>query len=423
MAFTFTAQKLVYGGAALGHYEGRPVLVPRVLPGEQAEVEQLRVAKGVIRAQPLRILEASPERVEPPCPYFGRCGGCHYQHFSAERQVAAKVEILRETLRRIGKIAWDRPILTFSASPWSYRNQAQFKLRRAADGSVEIGFYEQESHRLLAIEACLILSPGLNAVLAELRKPEWSSRLADCREVELLADHHDRKVAVTLRADSPLEAAEGFAKDLLANLPGAVCVAVESGGQWRGFGAPALEYAVGEFRYRVSPGAFFQASRFLLPELVTAVTGAESGCLALDLFAGVGLFTLPLARKFAQVVGVEADVRAAADLMENASRHGFANVQSVAMSVHEFLRRFAQRQPELAVLDPPRTGVDVAALKLLCALRPQRIHYVSCGPPALARDLGYLVVHGYDIISVELFDFFPQTYHLESLVRLERRAS
>jgi 23S rRNA (uracil1939-C5)-methyltransferase len=178
---------------------------------------------------------------------------------------------------------------------------------------------------------------------------------------------------------------------------------------------------VGEFGYQISPRSFFQSSRFLLPELVTAVTDEVSGAVALDLYAGVGLFTLPLARSFKQVIGVEADTRAAADLAANARVHAIENIRPVAETVFDFLRRCAQAEPDLAVLDPPRAGAGINILKLLLALRPKRLHYVSCSPPTLARDLGFLVGRGYRLNSIELFDFFPQTYHIESLAKLSRK--
>ena len=205
LSFEFTARKLVYGGEALGHYQGRVVLVPRALPGERLEVEEALTAKGVIHARPLRILEAAPERVEPPCPYFGRCGGCQYQHLRPELQSAAKRETLRETLRRIGHIGtatWDAEIPVHAAHPWNYRNQAQLKVALQPDGKVRLGFFEAESHRLVPIDACLILSPRLNAILAELRRPDWSERLAGVApfsEIELLADDRDEEVRMTLR--------------------------------------------------------------------------------------------------------------------------------------------------------------------------------------------------------------------------------
>jgi 23S rRNA (uracil1939-C5)-methyltransferase len=427
--FEFSPQKLVYGGEALGYHEGRTVLVPRALPGERLGVEELRVAKGVVHVRPLRVLAAAPERAEPPCPYFGRCGGCHYQHLAVELQPVAKREILRETLRRIGKLVWEAEIPVHAAQPWGYRNQAQLKVASQPDGSVALGFFEAESHRLFPVGTCLILSPRLNAVLAELRRPEILPRLAGTDEIDLLADDRDEQVMITLRARFEFHESreiDTLAQDLLARLPGAASVAAESierGGELKVYGKPSLVYRVGDFGYNVSPESFFQASRFLIPQLVSAVArncaGNERG-LALDLYAGVGLLSLPLARSFAEVVAVEANRTAAADLAANARAHGLANLRAVNQSVFDFLRRFARGAPDLVVLDPPRAGLEASAIKLLAALRPRHITYVSCHPPTLARDLGYLAAHSFRLTAVELFDFFPQTFHIEALAKLVR---
>jgi 23S rRNA (uracil1939-C5)-methyltransferase len=421
--FELTARKLVYGGDALGHHQGRTVLVPRVLPGEQVEVEEHRTAKGVVHARPVRILTAAPARVEPPCPYFGRCGGCQYQHMAAEFQATSKREILRETLRRIGKIDWRGDIPVHTANPWNYRNQAEMKVRRLPDGSVAPGFFEAESHRLVSVDVCPILSPRLNSLLAELRGQEWLPRLAICQQIEMFADDRDECAAITLRGVTSSAEGGSLARDLLAHLSGVTGVAVECNGEFRTQGNPRLDYRVGEFRYGISAGSFFQASRFLLPDLVSAVVAEQSGGLALDLFAGVGLFTLPLASRFSSVIAVESDARAANDLTANARAHSYGHVRVVVQTAHDFLRRFAQREPELVVVDPPRAGVGAQPLKLLAALQPKRIYYVSCSPPTLARDLAYLAGHGYEPTGIDLFDFFPQTFHIEALARLDRRAA
>ncbi len=418
MSFEFSPHKLVYGGDALGHYQGRAVLVPRALPGERLEVELVRTAKGVVHARPLRILTAAHARVDAPCPYFGHCGGCHYQHLSPENQAAAKTEILRETLRRIGKIQWESEIPVHAGPPWNYRNQAQIKVAVQPDGKIALGFFEAESHRLSAIDACLILSPRLNAILGALRGAELSGRLAGCREIELFADDRDERVMMTLRGSFNSKDGEALAADCLAQLTGVACVATDAGGGSQVFGDQALQYQVGDFKYQVSPGSFFQASKFLLPEFVKSATEGEQGALALDLFAGVGLLTLPLARQIDEVVAVEAHPLAAADLAANAKVHAFQNVRAVAETAFDFLRRYARSSPDLVVLDPPRAGVGSDALKFIAALQPRRIHYASCHPPTLARDLGLLIARGYELKSIELFDFFPQTFHIECVAKL-----
>jgi len=437
--FEFSPVKLIYGGEALGFHAGHTVFAPRVLPGERVEVEEIRRQKGVIHARPLRILEPSPERIEPLCPYFGRCGGCQYQHLAHPTQVAAKAEILRETLRRLGKVKWDEAIPAHSGPAWNYRNQAQLKVGKPLDSAPTLGFFEAESNRLISIDACPILSPRLNALLAVLRAEPWISELANGREVELLADDRDEKVMLTLAGSWSAEEAETLAQKCLTELAGVSTVAFTQDAGVRVFGESYLSYRVGDFAYRIGPTAFFQSARFLLSDLVAAVVApgfspahaglkagstllrAEaSGAVAIDLYAGVGLFTLPLSNRFEQVMAVEVHPQATANLAANARAAPGRKIRAIAATTYDYLRRSAQMDADLVVLDPPRAGVGADTLNLLLALRPKRLHYVSCSPPTLARDLAFLLKHGYHLDSLELFDCFPHTYHIESLARLSR---
>ncbi len=421
MPFEICPQKLVYGGEALGHAEGRTVLVPRALPGERLEVETVRVAKGVVHARPLRILEAAPKRISPPCRYFGQCGGCHYQHLDIAHQLQWKSQIVRETLLRIGKITWDREIRIHQADPWNYRNQAQLKVAANTSGEVALGFFQGESHQLVPIEECMILSPRLNQVLVQLRKPHLLGRLRGCWEVDLYADDQDERVRISLYGSPEADEPGRLAEDLMMQVNAVVAVAFHERRDTRVFGQRDFIYRVGEFKFRISAGAFFQYSRYLLPELAAAATETAPGDLALDLYAGVGLFTLPLARRFRQVIGVESHPAAARDLKANAANHALEHVRAVGQPASDFLRRFAQIQPDLGVLDPPRCGAEKSTLKYLVDLQPRRVHYVACHPPTWARDLAYLLGRNYCLEGVEIFDCFPHTYHIECLARLVRQ--
>lgn len=457
--FELVTGKLAYGGASLGHHAGHPVLVPYALPGERVQVETARVAKGMIHTRLTQVLEPSPERAVAPCPYFGRCGGCHYQHLEAARQREVKRDILRETLRRVGHIDWQGEIATHAAEPWHYRNQVRLKIGRSNAASAEatratagtrIGFFAADSHLLVPIDHCPISSPRLNAVIQELARAEWLTRVEGWTEIELRADDRDEKVVLTFRgavAAPVKQAMEHLANECRSELPGVVGVGFDSAGAteaprqnrdrraspirrrrhrasaMRVFGDATLTYRVGEFDYRVSPGSFFQASRLLLPEFVSTVTadlGAGPRALAIDLYAGVGLFTLPLTRRFPEVVSVEASEEAAADLAASLLAQGAANARAVRSTAAEFLRRYAQAAPDLVVLDPPRAGAEGETLRRLAAIHPAQIRYVSCHPPTLARDLATLTQRGYGIERVDLFDLFPQTFHIEAVVRLRR---
>lgn len=440
--FSIVAEKLIYGGAALAHHDLRTVLVPYALPGEQLAVEKTREAKGVVHARILEVNTPSPQRIAPRCPWFARCGGCHYQQFDAAHQAEAKREILRETLRRIGHIDWKGEIGLHAAEPWGYRNQFELKVGRDGDGRAAVGFFAAESHRLVPVDACVISSPKLNEILRILARSEWVSRLPQNGEVELLADDRDEKALLTLRAPAA-SGGDELLRDLISALPGLAGAVFEptqalsvsrrspkfkprgkplEQSSPHGVGLPRLSYRIGDFQYEIGPGSFFQASRFLLPEFVRAVTevdapGTES---ALDLYAGVGLFTLPLARRFARVAAVESNPRAVDGLRRAAGALGLGNIQVSASRVEDFLRRYGQRSPALVVLDPPRVGAGEEALRHVTAIEPERIHYASCQPATLARDLRLLVDRGYQIIQIDMFDLFPQTYHIESLVKLRR---
>ena len=425
-------EKLVYGGDGLAHHDGQTVFVPLVLPGELVQVETSSQKKKFLRGRADRILEASPDRVAAPCPHFGRCGGCHYQHIPYEAQLRYKAEILRETLSRIGRVQWDGPIETHGSPPFGYRNRTQWKVRAAADGSSassSIGYFEAGSTRLCAVEQCPILSPRLQEVLGSLRNLIASNKaLSAIDEIEAFSDAADDKILLNLSGERLQASAAAIAAALSETMPFAESILVQDRRteNFELFGPGYLTYSAAGSQYRVGHLSFFQVNRFLIEALVEAVTGGSRGDLALDLFAGVGLFSIPLARQFARVIGVESNLAAARDLEFNLQSSGGPSPAYRQATVESFLSRWHDT-PDLVVLDPPRAGVAPEALARLKNLGPQRIAYLSCDPATLARDLAILVgdsksASAFQIAAVNLFDIFPQTYHMEALVHLQKGA-
>jgi 23S rRNA (uracil1939-C5)-methyltransferase len=428
-------EKLVYGGEGLAHHEGSTVFVPFVLPGERVTAEPVEQKKKFIRARLKQVLEPSPQRTAPLCHYFATCGGCDYQHIPYEAQLAYKVEILRETLRRLGKIDWPGEFKTHAAEPWRYRNRAQWKVRplssNASDASAAdsddtalgIGYFRANSTSLCAVDDCPILSPVLLKTLLSLRGALAAGSLPrELREIEAFtpedaAGNGARVLLTATFAGFPSRAAEHAAKfreivpeleSLLFHDPGRDRMEL--------FGPGFIECAVGEHKYRVGHFSFFQVNRFLTEELAREVTEVETGGeLALDLFAGVGLFAVPLAKRFKRVVAVESNPAAVRDLETNAR----GSIEIRTAEVEQFLQKF-KGTPDLVVLDPPRAGLAPGAAQRLAKIAPKRITYVSCEPPTLARDLVVLRDAGYEISGVHLFDLFPQTFHMETVVRLLR---
>ncbi len=380
-------EKWVYGGDALARVEGRVVLAPFAMPGETVRLE---VGED-IHAGLAEVLQASPERVTPPCPLFTHCGGCHYQHAPYAFQLARKVEILREQLRRVGKIEHAGAIETVSGPPLGYRNRAQFHI---ADG--QIGYLAPRSHNLVPVtDTCPILSPRLNQALSEMR-----SRLHDPKfprfvhSLELFTNETEVQVNV-IEADKPV--AKSFYD---------WCESVV-----------AVDYPTSAGTFRVSPRSFFQVNRFLIENLLDLALANAEGKSALDLYAGVGLFTLPLAKRFTNVIAVEAGLSAARDLEVNVERAG-VTMQTERARVEDFLRSFADT-PDFVLLDPPRAGLGKTVVTQLERLAPSRMTIVSCDPATLARDLALLT--SYKIERMILVDLFPQTYHLETVVHLLRK--
>lgn len=386
-------EKLVYGGGGLARMDGQVVLLPYVLPGERVSFAPQRKKAGVIKGAHAQILQASPERISPKCEYFGACGGCQWQHAGYEYQVAQKVAILRETLRRIGNVDYSAEIATIYGEPWGYRNRVQLHFKSGA-----AGFHKAESHEVQKVRHCEIAAPLLNEAIASIheavRKPDWPDFL---RSMELFTNGNQIQVNV-LETNRPVAAR--FFVGLKQRLP-----AIEDG---------SLAYEAAGERFRISGGSFFQTNRFLIEALVNEVLAEESGEEAVDLYAGVGLFTLPMAKRFRRVLAVERGGSAFRDLEFNSQGR---NVSAQRATAETFLREL-QAAPEWMVADPPRAGLDKEVVTEILRLKPRRLTLVSCDPTTLARDLKTMLPGGYAIERMTLVDLFPQTYHFETLVRL-----
>jgi 23S rRNA (uracil1939-C5)-methyltransferase len=449
--FEITIEKLVYGGEGLAHHDGATVFVPFVLPQERVSAFVVERKKKFIRARPERVIAPSAERVSPRCPHFGACGGCDYQHIPYDTQLKYKIGILRETLRRIGHIDWPDEISAHSSPPWSYRNRVQWKVRPIGDKAVPgetpqttprhgepggahlgIGYFRANSSALCAVEDCPIISPLLLKALLALRGALAAGELPKTlREIEAFAGANDSQLLMTATFSGFPQRATELAEKLRATLPEIASLVFHDPTHERMelFGPGFIWCEAGGRAYRVGHFSFFQVNGFLAGELAREVAENDAGGqLALDLFAGVGLFALLLANRFEHVVAVESNPAACRDLEANVSaaapvsgeRAGGASVEVRSGDVEQFLAKL-RGAPQLVVLDPPRAGLTPEIVKHLARIAPERITYVSCDPPTLARDLSAFQQAGYEIAELHLFDLFPQTFHMETLARLRRR--
>jgi 23S rRNA (uracil1939-C5)-methyltransferase len=393
--FELTIEKLVYGGEGLGRADGRVVFAPYVLPGERVVVEPVSVKGSLLRARLREVLTAAEGRVEPHCPYFGRCGGCHYQHASYALQLEAKQAILRETLQRLGKFEAPEEIVVIAGEPWGYRNRTQFHTAGSA-----IGYLEAQSHRLCPITHCPIGSPRVNealaALIAMMHDARWPHFL---RSIEVFTNETETQLNV-LEAERPV--AKRFFEWCTETVPG--------------FVTGLLDYPAAGFTYRVGSGSFFQVNRFLIDELVRTAIGELSGDSALDLYAGVGLFSLPLTRRFSRVTSVESVTSAVRDLRFNAEGAA-VGLEIVQSDTESFLQKLTVT-PDFVLADPPRTGLGKTVVGRLAELKPPRITIVACDPATLARDLPGLLAAGYRLERMTMIDLFPQTFHIETVAEL-----
>ena len=392
-------EKLVYGGAGLSRLEGRVVLTPFVLPGEEVSVQPARQRSGMLESSLLGIDIPSPERVEAPCPVFTRCGGCHYQHAGYEYQLAQKVAITREVLQRIGKIQPPEEIGVVSGEPWNYRNRTQFHFD---DG--EIGFLAAGSHTLVPIDHCPISSPRLNENIRIVRKMmrdrRWPSFL---QSLEMFTNEKDTLVNV-LETEGNRRVEKRFFEWMAEEIPGAM--------------AGWLDYQTATGTFRVSGGSFFQVNRNLIDKLVDMGLEYAAGGNALELYAGVGLFSIPLARRVNTVTAVESNGPSTRDLLHHASQAG-VSVNVYHGTSEQYLETLAT-PPDFVLADPPRSGLGKPTTKHLLRLLPARISVISCDPSTLARDLAALTGAGYRILRMAVVDLFPQTFHIETVTHLER---
>ena len=377
-------ERILPGGMGLAHANGKTVFVSLAAPGDRVRVRVEREQGNVLFASIEEILAPSPLRIEPPCPYFGRCGGCDFQQLTYESQLVAKAEIIRDCLHRIARLE-NVPEIVVTPSPndWRYRMRAMWQIDQ---DERTIGYYERGSRRVCDVADCAVLQPELQRQLEAVRATEWQQFPPGLKHLDVVA------------GDDAVSFAPAFAA----------------------FETRELSLTVRGEVYRYNAEAFFQINPSLLGPLIDFALGDASGESALDLYSGVGLFTLPLSRNFARVVAVEANSTATRFARRNLQEAGLSNARVITATVTEWFRSGPTAAADFILLDPPRTGAESAVIKGILDVRPASISYVSCDPATLARDLKKLSAGGYKLERVLGFDLFPQTHHVETVVRFSR---
>ena len=382
MTLEVEIERILPGGLGLAHASGKTVFVALAAPGDRVRVRVEREQGNVLFASIEEIITPSPVRIEPPCPYFGRCGGCDFQQLTYEAQLAAKSEMIRDCLHRIARLE-NVPEIVVTPSPdaWRYRMRAMWQIDQDAR---TIGYYERGSRRVCDVVDCAVLRPELQAKLEAVRATEWQEFSPDLKHLDVVAGENGVSFAP--------EFGEFHTNELSLTVRGEV--------------------------YRYNAKSFFQINPSLLGPLVDFALGEASGESAIDLYSGVGLFTLPLSRQFRRVLAVESNPTAARFARRNLQDAGLVNARVITAGVVDWFRSEPMRHVDFVLLDPPRAGAESAVIKGILDLHPSQISYVSCDPATLARDLRKLFAGGYTIDGLNGFDLFPQTHHVETVVRL-----
>jgi 23S rRNA (uracil1939-C5)-methyltransferase len=404
---TLELTAMAHGGAALGRdHVGRVVFVPGGIPGEMVRVRPVQVKERHAHAELLEVIEPSPDRVEPRCPHYGVCGGCHYQHIDYAAQLRFKTDVVRDQLGRVGHFT-EPPVELTLASPvqWQYRNSVNFS--PAADG--KLGFWSRTEEQVVPIDECHIIEPGLQALYREL-----DLELPGLLRVTLRTGANGDLLVVfeTEDVEPP-----GLETDLTVS----AAILLPTGEAANLIGENVLYERCAGREWRVSAGSFFQVNRASAENMVKLVRemadlhGTES---VLELYSGVGLFTASLSAGADSVVGIEENPDAVADAAYNLD--DTENVSLYQGPVEQILPDL-ERSFDVVVLDPPRGGVDPLVVDALKEIGAPRIVYVSCDPATFARDAKRLARGGYRLLTARPVDMFPQTYHVEtvSLLALE----
>jgi 23S rRNA (uracil1939-C5)-methyltransferase len=434
--------RMAYGGRGVGRVNGYVVFVPDTAPGDRVRARLWRVRPAYAEADLVEVETPSEARTAPPCPHFGPCGGCVWQHLDYRTQLAAKESIVRESLAHLGGLRdlEVRPILPMP-DPWYYRNKMEFAFHPTSMlGLHRRGAFDQ----VVPITDCRLQSPATNEILGIVREWAGASGLSRydarthtglLRQVVIREGKRTGEIMVGLITAAPEVPGTGIlAQRLVTSVAGiASVVHGVNPGPSDGLpltavsllaGRPYIMEELAGFRFRIGLETFFQPNTVQagrLVEVVEAAAAERSGGVVFDLYCGGGTFSLPLARHARRVYGVDIVAAAVEAAGANAALNGVANVEFAAGDVRRLLPELVRRTgpPQLVVLDPPRSGAGSRVIQKIVATRAPRIAYVSCNPTTLAPDLGELVHGGYAIRTVQPVDQFPHTYHVECVVLLD----
>ena len=409
---------ITHKGEGVGRMDGQAVFIPYAIPGETVEVEIRERKKKFLRAQLVKVVSASPDRIDAPCPYYYRCGGCSYQHMNNSRQLELKRQVVQDNLSRIGGLEVEVEPVAGMNDPWRYRNKVEWQVAKA-DHYYRMGYHVQDSHELIPIESCLLISPAMEALSRYLREHLDDLGLPDHCRVTVRQSSANGELMLVFEGAGTGKAAVQH----LAGYPGLSSIyCADQGRIIHKHGRSSLTERLAGIDYEISPLAFFQVNHQqaeLLVDVVQQFAQLGPADNVLEGYCGIGSITLPLARSAGRIVGVESYLGAVQDARENARRNNIANCGFFAGACEKVIPGMKERF-DVVVLDPPRAGCKMEVIEAAVKAAHQRIIYVSCNPGTLARDLKIFSQAGFVVRKVQPIDMFPQTSHVETVVLMSR---
>ncbi|HHX22858.1 MAG TPA: 23S rRNA (uracil(1939)-C(5))-methyltransferase RlmD [Thermoanaerobacterales bacterium] len=437
-------EKMAHEGQGIGKINGKTIFVEEAIFSEKCLVEIVKVKKNYVIGKVVKIIKASPNRINPICLSAADCGGCGLQHMNYEAQLSFKTEKVRDSLKRIGHIDVEVLNTIGMKEPWYYRNKSQFPVG-VIDGHGILGFYKKRSHEIVDVGNCLIQQQTNNEVLSVLK--EWITKhnipLYDearhqglLRHVVTRTAYKTGEIMVILVAngrDIPqrkelielLKSKINGFKSLILNVNTKKTNVILGEENITIFGRPYIYDYISEIKFRLSPQSFFQVNPIQVEVLYNKVleyaelTGSET---VVDLYCGLGTITLFLAKKAKKVYGIEVVSEAIADARVNAQINNIYNVEFIEGAAEKIMPDMVKKgiKPDIIVVDPPRRGCHERTLEAITTVYPTKVIYVSCNPATLARDLRYLEDRGFKTIKVQPVDMFPQTHHVECVTLMSR---
>ena len=410
-------ESVAFRGYGVARTHGKVVFIPHAVTGDEAWIEMTEEKEKYSMGRLIQIVEPSPWRVNPPCTSFRSCGGCQWQHIDYLIQCKLKKEILEDVLKRLGGLKEAPPIKVIpSPQPYGYRIRAQLKAKGKA-----LGYFQEKSHRIVDIQECPIVHPLINQMLSFIRK--MCLPLSRMEEIEINVSPDESKGVLILHFLSLERGTENIFGEFLQNHALFKGIVIAKKEQLNLFGDPTLNFTIPlgqerenrNLKFRISPGSFSQVNleqNQTLIQTVLQFADVNKEERVLDLYAGVGNLTLPLAMGVREVLGIEENRTAIEDARFNAERNGIRNCEFIHGRVEEVLMNWRREKPDLAVLDPPRTGCKTV-LDQVVRLKPKKIVYVSCEPTTFARDVRLFSERGYTLQKLRMIDMFPQTFHME----------